>query len=142
MYRVMDDSLGHAVGIKVDGKLTKEDYKLLVPYFKKLIKQFGTLNILCEMTNFTGMTVNAFWEDLKLSMRHVSNIDRMAIVGDQRWAEWLAREMNPLAQITVRVFHADDIDQAWCWIKESTGSEASPSIPTSMLKTATSYPQS
>ena len=117
MYRVLDESSGHTVGIKVDGKLTKDDYGVLIPYFENLIKECGALNLLCDLTQFSGMDVAAFWEDFKFSIRHLREFQRIAIVGDQRWLNWYTKLFNPLVKTELHYFQQEQIQEAWEWVK-------------------------
>lgn len=116
MYRVLDESSGHTVGIKVDGKLTKDDYGVLIPYFENLIEECGALNLLCDMTQFSGMEVGAFWEDFKFSIRHLRDFKRIAIVGDHRWLDWYTKFFNPLVKTEIKCFSFEHVHDAWNWV--------------------------
>jgi hypothetical protein len=117
MYRVLDESTGNTVGIHVDGKLTKDDYGVLIPYFENLISECGPLNLLCDMTRFDGMEIEAFWEDFRFGIRHLGDFKRMAIVGDQSWLEWVTKVFNPLVKTDVKYFPTNEIKDAWTWVK-------------------------
>lgn len=117
MYRVLDESTGNTVGIQVDGKLTKDDYGVLIPYFENLINECGPLNLLCDMTRLDGMEIEAFWEDFKFGIRHLGDFKRMAIVGDQSWLEWLTKVFNPLVKTEVKYFPPQEMKDAWTWVK-------------------------
>ncbi len=117
MYRVLDDSTGNTVGIQVDGKLTKDDYGVLIPYFENLINECGPLNLLCDMTRFDGMEIEAFWEDFQFGIRHLRDFKRMAIVGNQSWLEWLTKVFNPLVKTEVKYYSPQELNDAWRWVK-------------------------
>ena len=116
MYRVLDESSGHTVGIRVDGKLTKDDYGVLIPYFENLIRESGPLNLLCDMTQFNGVELSAFWEDFKFSIRHLRDFKRMAIIGDQRWLDWYTKIFNPLVKTEIKYFPPEQTEEAWKWV--------------------------
>ena len=117
MYRILDDSHDHVVGISVEGKLTKEDYDVLIPFFENRITEFGGMSLLCDMTQFTGIEVSAFWEDFKFSIQHLRDFKRIAIVGDQRWLDWYTTIMNPLLKTELYYFPLALINDAWEWVK-------------------------
>ena len=119
MYRVLDESPKGAIGIKVDGKLTKEDYSVLIPYLENRIKELDPLNMLCDMTNFSGIEIEAFWEDFKFSMSHLHDFKRIAFVGDQRWLEWLTQSFSPLFKTEMKHFHPNHLEEAWAWLNAS-----------------------
>ncbi len=116
MYRVLDESSGHTIGIKIDGKLTKDDYGVLIPYLENLINECGTLNLLCDMTQFSGMEIAAFWEDFKFSISHLRDFKRIAIMGDERWLDWYTKIINPLVKTEVHYFQLAQIKEAWEWV--------------------------
>jgi hypothetical protein len=117
MYRVLDDSTGNSVGILVDGKLTKDDYGILIPYFENLINECGPLNLLWDMNKFEGVEIEAFWQEFKFNIRHLGDFKRMAIVGDQRWLEWLTKVFIPFVKTDVKYFPPQEIQDAWKWVK-------------------------
>ncbi|RMH08310.1 MAG: STAS/SEC14 domain-containing protein [Nitrospirae bacterium] len=117
MYRVLDETSGNAVGIKVEGTLTREDYEMLVPYLERLIAESGPINLVCEMSQFTGMDVGAFWEDFKFSLHHLKDFRRIAIVGGQAWLEWMAKGVEPFLKTELRCFPSTDYEQAWNWVR-------------------------
>ena len=121
MYRVLDETDDNTVGIHVDGRLTKDDYAVLIPYFEDLIEESGPLNLLCHMTKVEGTEIEAFWKDFKLSIRHLHEFKRMAIVGDQGWFQWWTKLLNPLVKTEVKYFPPHEIDDAWTWVKSSRG---------------------
>ena len=117
MYRVLDESSGNTIGMQVDGKLTKDDYGVLIPYIENLITESGPLNLLCDMTNFSGIEIEAFWEDFKFSIRHLRDFKRMAVVGDQRWLEWWTKFLNPLIKTEAKYFSPEQMSEAWNWLR-------------------------
>lgn len=117
MYRILDESSDNVVGMKVDGKLTKEDYGVLLPYLENLINQSGPVSLLCDMTSFEGIEIEAFWEDFKFSMRHLRDFTRIAIVGDNSWFEWLTKVVNPFMKTEVKYFSPDQSQEAWNWVR-------------------------
>jgi len=120
IYRVLDESSSIAVGIKVDGKLTKDDCGILIPYFANLIYENGPLNLLCDMEQFRGIAIDAFWKDFSFSIQHLHDFQRIAIVGDQRWLDWSTTIFAPLVKTEMQYFHMEQINEAWEWAKMET----------------------
>jgi len=46
--------------------------------------------------------MRAMWDDLKFGMRHYSDFDRIAMVGDRWWEAWLATICKPFTKARVR----------------------------------------
>ena len=49
MYRILDESEDGSVGIRVEGKLSVEEYDLLNAYLAHLMEEVGPINFLCDM---------------------------------------------------------------------------------------------
>ena len=115
MYRILDESSNHTIGIKVQGKLTKEDSEGLIPYLENRITEDGQINLVWDMTDFTGMEIEGFWEDLRLGMQHFGVCNREAVVGDQKWVEWFSKTIKPLGKTEIHYFSPDQVNEAWIW---------------------------
>ena len=56
MIEVLPQSEGSAIGFKISGKVTSEDYDFLLPKIDEAIKDFGSINLLIMMGQFEGWT--------------------------------------------------------------------------------------
>ena len=99
-------------------KLDKEDYAHLVPTMEALLKERGKINMLVEMHDFHGWTGGAVWEDLKLDMKHFSDLERVAMVGETKWQQGMAVFCKPFTTATVRYFDEAKSEEALNWIHE------------------------
>ena len=115
--KVEEKDDGKVLEVRVTAKLVHEDYEQFVPEFDRLIKQHGKIRLLFEMVDFHGWEPQAAWDDLKLGVKHFSDIDRIAMVGDRRWEEWMARFCQPFTMAKVRYFQSAAIDQARHWLR-------------------------
>jgi len=114
------------IEVKVSGKLVKEDYETFVPEFERLIKRFGKIRILFEMTDFHGWSVAAMWEDMKFDLKHFKDIDRLAMVGDKKWEKGMSVFCKPFTTATIRYFDQADRSQALQWLAEQSTSHVNP----------------
>jgi stage II sporulation SpoAA-like protein len=108
--------------IRVDGKLTAEDYESFVPRIEVLIKK-EKIRMLVELVDFHGWSAGALWEDTKFAARHFNDIDRIAIVGNTKWEKGMAVFCKPFTRATIRFFDSDDIESAKSWILQSKSVE-------------------
>ena len=76
------------------------------------------IRMLIELQDFKGWTAGALWEDTKFGVRHFTDIERMAIVGDKKWEKTMAAFIKPFTAATVRYFDVADREQAESWIRE------------------------
>lgn len=104
--------------VRLNGKLTNADYQTFVPELEELITRHGSLRLLVEMTDFHGWNAGALWDDLKVYVKHGNEIERLAIVGEKAWQEWMARMAKPFLQSEVRYFDQAHAGEARRWVLE------------------------
>ena len=121
--RIQEEEGGKVIALHVSGKLEKADYEHFVPEFARLARQRGKLRVLFDMRDFHGWKASAAWEDLKFGVEHFSDIERLAMVGEEKWQQGMARFCKPFTKATVRYFDHVDGAQAREWLAEPAMSE-------------------
>ena len=106
------------VGFKLSGKLRDEDYKTFVPAVDAAVASEGKVRLFAQFDDFHGWDLHAAWDDFKFGLRHYSDFDRIAMVGDGKWAAWLATMCKPFTRAKVKHFNAAEVDAAWNWVRE------------------------
>ncbi len=114
--KVSEEKDGKILEIQASGRLSEEDYKQFLPEVERLIKKHGKISILFEMSEFHGWEAAALWEDIKFDCRHFADIDRLAMIGEKRWQEWMARFCRPFTTAKIRYFEHSDSDKARLWV--------------------------
>ncbi len=109
---------GKVLEVRVTGKLTHADYQYCVTEFERLLGQRGRLRLLCDLVNFHGWEAGALWDEIKFDIKHLSDIERMALVGDKTWKKWMAEFCKPFTRATVRYFDHEQIAAAREWLAE------------------------
>ncbi|MDH5552887.1 MAG: STAS/SEC14 domain-containing protein, partial [Nitrosomonas sp.] len=64
-------------------------------------------------------TASAAWEDTKFGVRHFSDIERLAIVGDKTWEKGMAYFCKAFTLAKVRYFDVSERDEAQAWARET-----------------------
>jgi hypothetical protein len=105
--------------VQASGKFSAEDYQHFVPEVERLISKLGKIRILVEMHDFHGWDAGALWEDIKFDFKHFSDIERLAIVGDKKWEEWMAKFCKPFTTAAIRYFDVAQTEEAQAWIQAS-----------------------
>lgn len=112
----MDESSGSVIGYRFSGAITKDDYAVLVPQMEKLVGEYGDVQILCDLGEFTAERPSAWLADLHFGKEFHKNISKMAIVGEKHWEKWITELAAPLYARQARYFrHADE---AWEWLRD------------------------
>ncbi len=117
MYRILDGSEDGIVGIRVESKLSPEEYELLNAYLERLMREVGRINFLCDMAAFKGLNSQALWEEMSCQLRNLRDYERIAVVGDPGWLEGRTTVLEPGRKTQLKVFTPDQTDEAWYWVK-------------------------
>lgn len=120
MITKLPESSGNAIGFLIKGKLADEDYKNgLIPPLDEAITANQKIRILFQMENFSGWTAHGAWDDF-ISWPKVRSCERMAVVVDEDWHEfmsWLFTAYAKVTHIDIKFFRTAQLAEAWAWLK-------------------------
>jgi len=120
---VFDDNI---IAIRASGQLTDEDYQQFLPQLEEPINQLGKVSLLVEFDNFSGWDFDAAKDDFMFGIKHLSDFDRIAMVGDKSWEYWMTLIAKPfLLSSEVRYFNRENLQDAWDWLREKQELEKS-----------------
>jgi hypothetical protein len=112
-------SVDNVMWVKVNGKLTKEEYADLIPSWETMIARYGKLRLLFQMEpGFTGWEPFAAWDDAKFSISHRNEMEKVALVGAKKWHEYVAKVGALLVTSGVKFFEESELDAAQRWLRE------------------------
>jgi len=114
---------GRIVEIKATGTLAKSDYERCALQAEPLIERYGKVRMLVELQDFQGWSAGGLWGDLKFDIKHFSDVERLAIIGESKWHEATTRFFKPFTRAEVRYFTHEQADEARRWIEEGLGAE-------------------
>lgn len=117
MIEQLSQSSGAVLGFKMSGKLHDEDYKKFVPLVDAAIAAHGKVRLLAWFHDFHGWDLHALWDDTKFSTTHCAKVERIALVGDKKWEEWMAKICKPFTMAKIEYFDAAKVDDAWKWLE-------------------------
>jgi hypothetical protein len=115
----LPSSSDKVLAFKMSGKLHDEDYKTFVPLVDAAIAQQGKVRLLAQFQDFQGWDAKALWDDIKFATTHCTKIDRIALVGEKRWEQWMAKVCKPFTMAKLRYFDTSEIDVAKAWVAEA-----------------------
>ncbi len=125
MIEVLPDFPGGVVGFRCADHVTRQDYEtVLIPALEAASKRHKALCAYCEIVSLSGMSPGALWDDVKVSMAHRGQVERVAVVTDIDWISHSTRLVAFLFPGDVHVFPLADAAKARAWI-------AGPDAPTS-----------
>lgn len=117
MVEILNESSDNVIGFKLSGKLHDEDYQIFVPAVEDVVQRVGKTRILAQFVDFHGWDIHALWDDIKFAGKHLSDIEKIALVGDKKWEEWMAKICRPFTLADIQYFDASDIVAAWQWLR-------------------------
>lgn len=118
LLNVAGESDPRVIRATVTGQLHESDYHHLTPQIEQLLKRHAAVRMLVHLSDFKGWSPGAAWEDAKLGFHHLADFERLAVVGDRRWEEWMTRLARPFTLADVRYFEPPEMEKALAWISE------------------------
>jgi hypothetical protein len=117
MIEKLERSSGAVLGFKMSGKLHDEDYRQFVPLVEEAIQAHGKVRLLAQFHDFHGWDLHALWDDIKFSTKHCTDVEQIALVGEKKWEEWMAKVCKPFTMAKVKYFEAAQVETAWKWLE-------------------------
>ena len=111
----MDRSSGNTLGYRMSGDVTKADYETLDPAVDAAVKEYGSVNLLLDLSDFHWEKASAWSSDIKFGQTYKDKIDKMAMVSHASWAKHLAKLAEPFYAKEIKYF--ENVDDAWDWLK-------------------------
>ena len=108
---------GKLLQIKIRGMLKKADYDQIIQIAKEAIAREGRIRALVILEGFEGWERHEGWGDVSFMMEQGRNIEKMAIVGDEKWKDdaiaFTAKGFRPTV---IEFFAASRVDAARTWL--------------------------
>lgn len=100
------------------GKLTHEDYQYMVPMLESAIAGVDEpeINVLADITELDGWELRAAWDDFKIGIDHGKAFNKIAIVGEGKLQEWMAKIADWFTPYDAKFF--DSKKQAREWLND------------------------
>ncbi len=121
MIEIMNDFPENVVGIKAKGRVTREDYEMiLIPKIERALQKHDKINCYYELGSaFSGMDSGAMWEDTLVGLEHLSKWGKIAAVTD---VSWIAHELSAFRFLMpgkLRVFPTSEVQTARKWVSKT-----------------------
>lgn len=111
------DASGKLLQLKLRGMLKKADHERLVQIAKEAIAREEKIRALIIAEGFQGWERHEEWGDVSFMMGEGQHIEKMAIVGDEKWRDdalaFTAKGFRPTA---IEFFYASRLNEARTWL--------------------------
>ena len=119
MIEIVEDQY-QLIVLRVSGTVDVAEYDRLGPWLEqRLAGPTRPLRLLVLAQDWQGwVSLDAAWADLKLDLRFAGKFERVAIVGDSRWQEWMTNLSRLFISTELRWFDASQAEAAKAWVAE------------------------
>jgi hypothetical protein len=121
MYRKLPESSGNVLAYALEASLTEEDVEKMQTEMSVAMDQHGPLHLLVKLDGLQDIEPSAVWQDLKMTPEYLQDVERVAVVGDERWHEWATKLSDAFAD--ARFFAPDGLADALAWIEQPSSVE-------------------
>ena len=101
--------------LKAQGKLTHRDYEMITPMIDSALAGVKNpqINALIDGTELEGWEARAAWDDFRLGLKHGGEFEKIAIYGNKKWQDILAKVGSWFISGEVRCFDSESDAIAW-----------------------------
>jgi len=103
--------------IHIRDRVDKGDHRKFQPKAEEQLHGEDGLDLLFRVSGFRGWSARSLWDALHLDDVRTGKVRRLAMVGNEAAAKWLATLAPSFPHSETRFFAVDDIDEARHWIR-------------------------
>jgi AAA+ ATPase superfamily predicted ATPase len=115
MFTILDKK-ENVIALQADKKVKSEDYEQIIPVLDAMIEQYGKIRCLAEISGIDGIEPEAFWDDLKFSLKHTNDFEKVAIVGSKPFIKAITKFSTPFTKADVKTFDKNEVVEAIEWL--------------------------
>ena len=105
-----------AVEIGLSGRVSTDEFDQVARKLEAFIARHGQVRVLEVITDFEGMDAAALWHDVKFSLQHLKDFNRIAVVASPGTHNLWSSLVSPFMACEVEHFSPDEIDAARDWL--------------------------
>ncbi len=108
------------LSIKAVGKLTHDDYELMIPMVESALDGIDepSIKAIVDITEFDGWEVQAAWDDFKFGLKHSKEFTKIAIYGNSS-IQNIASNIGSWF-IAGQMSYFDDFEDALKWLNKKS----------------------
>jgi len=114
---IVTDAQKQLISVTVYGEFALADFKEFEEQVNFKIKFERALNLLFDLRQMSGFTLDVAWEEVQFARAHVHDFHRIAVLTLSQWMAWSAWLSQNFVDAEVRVF--EDEAEARDWLEQS-----------------------
>ncbi len=111
---IVVEEVNDLLKMTVYGELTLADFEEFESAVSDELKDYPQFDVLFDLSNMTGFTVDVAWEDIQFARQHRRDFRRIAVVTRQQWVSWLSWLSGVFTDTDVQTF--PDLESARNWL--------------------------
>jgi hypothetical protein len=119
MLQLLEESREDLMAFRLTGSVDKHDYDVMLPILEEKIKQYDKVRVYAELQDVSDLSLRALWEELRFDFRHAADFNRVAVVGNQKWLDWLTIMATPFTTAKIKYFAPVNRDLALDWVRSN-----------------------
>jgi hypothetical protein len=121
MIERIPDLPDNVLGFRASGEVSSDDYKnVVVPAVEAASKTNEKLRLLYVIPDdCSGFSVKSMWDDTKVVIGHVKQLEKIALVSDQEWLRDSTNLLGELMPGEVKAFPMEEEAAAGAWMVTS-----------------------
>lgn len=123
MLQLLGTTQDNIIATRANDLLGINDYEKIHPLIHNIIRNGKKVRWYFEMDDCLISDTAGFWEDGivevkygKMNFTHSEDIERIAIVGKEKWKEWMYSVMKPFTRAKIKYFDLSEKEAAIEWI--------------------------
>jgi len=119
-YRLIDPPTPNekVVAYELHGHFSADDMRELLTHLESEMEKRGKLRLYQDVSGYEGVELKAIGEKFKHMGKLWSGIEKVAVVGDQRWMEIWIGIVDPITPQQLKYFPVEEKDAAFAWLNE------------------------
>ena len=111
---------GNIFRVRISGVLRQAELREVQAVAAREIGRLGAIRLLFVLEEFEGWERDADWGDLAFYAAHDKDIEKIAIVGDEKWRDHgMAFAGAGIRKAAVQFFRPADSNQARAWLLQA-----------------------
>ncbi|MGH7843836.1 MAG: STAS/SEC14 domain-containing protein [Candidatus Binatia bacterium] len=111
------DASGKLLQARVWAVLRKDDYDRMIQVAKESIAREGKIRVLIVLEAFGGWERRADWGDVTFITEHSKDIEKMALVGEEKWKDdAFAFTGKGFRSTNIEFFTPSRLEEARAWL--------------------------
>ncbi len=84
----VENHMDNIIGFSLEGKITEGEIEALGKMAEEKLKTYDKIRLYAEIENLEGYdSANAFFDDMKYTLKFWNDIEKAAFVADQNWID-------------------------------------------------------